>query len=82
MAFDQMGDAVGQHPRLARAGTGDDQKWATVMHDGLELARVQTGQQRVDRYFGLVGRHRTPTYPGRVTPPIGRAETSPPKGHR
>ena len=38
---DEVGDAVGQHPGLARAGTGDHQQRAAAVHDGVELVGVQ-----------------------------------------
>jgi hypothetical protein len=41
----QPGDAVGEHPRLARPRTRDDQQRRPRVHDGLPLARVQTLQQ-------------------------------------
>ena len=41
--LDQPGDAGGQHPRLARAGTGQDQRMLRRKGDGLELFGVEIG---------------------------------------
>ena len=41
MLADQVGDAVGQDPGLARAGTGDDQQRTVGVDDGVELVGVQ-----------------------------------------
>ena len=38
---DQVGDPVGQHPRLARAGAGEDQQRPVAVGDGLALGLVQ-----------------------------------------
>ena len=40
---DQVGDAVREHPRLARAGAGDDEQRAVAVHDGVELIGVESG---------------------------------------
>jgi hypothetical protein len=42
---EQPADAVGEHPRLARAGAGDDEQRRAGVHDGLDLARVEPLQQ-------------------------------------
>ena len=42
---EQVGDAVGEHPGLARAGAGDDQQRAALVHDGLALLRVEPVEQ-------------------------------------
>ncbi len=42
----QVGDAVGQHPRLARAGAGDDQQRAALVDDRLALLGVEPLEQR------------------------------------
>ena len=39
--LDQVGDAVGQHPGLARTGPSDDEQWAITVDDGLPLRGVQ-----------------------------------------
>ena len=41
---DQVGDAVGEHAGLARAGAGDHEQWALRVQDGLPLRRVQIGE--------------------------------------
>ncbi len=38
---DEMGDAVGEHPGLARAGTGHHQQRATTVHDRIELIGIE-----------------------------------------
>ena len=38
---DEVGDAVGEHPGLARTGAGHHQERAAAMHDGIELVGVQ-----------------------------------------
>ena len=38
---DEVGDAVGEHPGLARAGAGDHQQRAAAVHDGVELIGVE-----------------------------------------
>ena len=43
----QIGDAVGQHPGLARAGPGDDQQGRALVHDGRALLRVEPLEQGV-----------------------------------
>ena len=40
---DQVRDAVGEHPRLAGSGAGDDEQRAVAVHDRVELIRVETG---------------------------------------
>ena len=44
---DQMGDAVGEHPRLARAGPRHHQQRPVLVDDRVELVGVQTlGERR------------------------------------
>ena len=43
---DQVGDAVGEHPRLAGSGTGDDEQRTVAVHDRVELIGVETGHRR------------------------------------
>ncbi|MGY3680304.1 hypothetical protein ACVWXU_003927 [Streptomyces sp. TE33382] len=43
---EQMGDPVGQHPGLARAGPGDDEQRRTGVHHGGALLGVQPVEQR------------------------------------
>ena len=38
---DQVGDAVREHPGLARTGAGDHEQRAGLVHDGIELIGVQ-----------------------------------------
>ncbi len=40
---DQVRDAVGEHPRLAGSGAGDDEQRAVAVHDRVELIGVETG---------------------------------------
>jgi hypothetical protein len=42
---DQVGDAVGQHARLARARPRDDEQWPADVENGLTLGRVQALDQ-------------------------------------
>ena len=44
---DQPGDAAGDHPRLARAGSGENQQGAFGGFDGCALFRVQIGELRL-----------------------------------
>ena len=58
----QVGDAVGEHARLARAGAREDQQRPLAVHDGVSLGRVETRQQLVDpRVLGRLG-HADPRY--------------------
>jgi hypothetical protein len=58
----QVGDAVREHARLARAGAGEDQQRPLAVHDGVALGRVETRQQLVDpRVLGRLG-HVDPRY--------------------
>ena len=41
----EVGDAVGEHPRLARTGTGHDEQRRTEVLDGLRLLRVHALEQ-------------------------------------
>ena len=43
---DEMGDAVGEHPGLARTGTGDDEHGTVGGRDGLALNGIEVGEQR------------------------------------
>ncbi len=47
----QVGDAVGEHPGLARAGAGKDQQWPLAVNYGLPLGLVEPGEQAL----GAVG---------------------------
>ena len=42
---DEVGDAVGEHPRLARSGPGDDQQRPAAVDDGVELVGVEPGER-------------------------------------
>ena len=44
---DQVGDASGEHPGLARAGAGDHQQRTVAVQHGATLGRVEPGQQLV-----------------------------------
>ena len=59
LLFDQVGDAVGEHARLARAGTGDDQKRPFGVDDGIELGGIQAFRQSLLRGFRRHRRHLT-----------------------
>ena len=43
----QVGDAAGQHRRLARAGAGHDQQRRALVQHGLALLRVEAVQQLI-----------------------------------
>ncbi len=43
--LDQVGHAVGEHARLARAGAGEDEQRALEVLDGLALRLVEAGEQ-------------------------------------
>ncbi len=44
---DEVGDAVREHPGLARAGAGDDEQRAGLVDDGVELVGVEAlGERR------------------------------------
>ena len=49
---EQVGDAVGEHPGLARPGAGDDQQRPALVHDRGALLRVQTLEQALGRRLG------------------------------
>ena len=51
---DQVRDAVGQHPRLAGAGAGDDEERAFGREHGLALRGVQVGEVLLGRGDGHV----------------------------
>ena len=42
---DEVGDAMGEHPRLARSGAGDDQQRSAAVDDGVELVGVEPGER-------------------------------------
>ncbi len=50
---DQVGDAVGEHAGLARAGTGDDEQRPVGVHDGVELIGVEPARERARPRAGL-----------------------------
>ena len=52
----QVGDAAGEHRRLSRTGTGDDQQRASLVQHRLALLRVQPVQQLIG--VARRGRHR------------------------
>ena len=43
LLLDEVGDAMGEHPGLARAGAGDDQQRSLGVHDRVELVGVELG---------------------------------------
>ncbi len=45
-AAEQVGDAVGQDPGLARAGAGDDEQRRSFVYDGGPLLGVEPFEQR------------------------------------
>ena len=51
--LDHIGDARGQHARLARTGAGDDERRGVVIDHGIALCGVQALQYR--RFFGFHG---------------------------
>ena len=59
---DQVGDAMGQHAGLARAGSGHDQQRPVAVHHGVELLRVEpVGERAGAEQVRLRGiRHRRP----------------------
>ena len=65
---DEVGDAVGEDPGLARPGAGHDEQRPVVVGDRLGLLRVEPGQQLVGPPVlplggGLGARHRRATLP-------------------
>src|SRR3712207_3081837 len=52
---EQVGDPVGQHPGLARAGTGDDEQRAALVDDGLPLRPVEAGEHAIQLPPHLTG---------------------------
>ena len=54
-AVDQVGDAMSEHARLARAGAGEDQQRPLVVHDGLPLGGVEALEKRLDALVGDAG---------------------------
>ena len=40
-ALDEMGQTIGEHPGLARAGSGQHQQRTPAVEDGLALALVE-----------------------------------------
>ena len=62
--FEQIGDAIGERARLARAGAGDDERRAGRRGDGGELLRVQLARVinlqmdgRMKRFQNILARH-------------------------
>ena len=49
---DEVGDAVREHPRLARAGAGDDEQRPVGVGDGLVLGGVETVEEVVAGHRG------------------------------
>ena len=49
---DQVGDPMGQHAGLARAGSGDDEQRAVDVQDGFALGRIQAGEEIIVRCDG------------------------------
>ena len=47
---EQVGDAVGEHARLARAGAGQDEQRTVGVGDGLALRLVEAGEQVLGRW--------------------------------
>ena len=57
---DQVGDAVREHARLARAGAREDEQRPVAGHDGLTLRSVETLEEIGDALVGgSFGRHRS-----------------------
>ena len=54
--LDEVGYAMGEHPRLARTGAGDHEQGAARVDDGLRLVRVEPGEEVVRRA------HHRPTH--------------------
>ena len=78
---DQVGDAVGQHPGLARAGAGHDQQRTVRVDDRVELIRVEPvdqGDGRVDALLLSDGTSDGTT--GMVVPSYGRGVALPGSG--
>ena len=65
----QVGDPPGQHPGLARAGTGHHQQRRAAVLDGVPLRRIETLEQLLGPLLGplgpLPGVASTPARPGR-----------------
>ena len=56
---EQVGDSAGEHRRLARPGTGDDEQRRPLVEHRLALRRVQALEQFVDVRVGfLIGEMR------------------------
>jgi hypothetical protein len=51
---DQVGDAMGEHARLARARSRDDEQRPLRGEDGLALGGIQVGEERLGRSDGHV----------------------------
>ena len=49
---DQVGDPVGEHARLARAGAGQDEQGAFAVGHGGALGRVEPLQKSLDAVVG------------------------------
>ena len=87
---EQVGDPVGQHPGLARAGAGDDQQRRAGVDDRLPLRRVEP----VEQLLRIEARRRRPGRRGRAGADSARTgtrgcrredashgESMPPAGH-
>ena len=73
---DEVGDAVGEHPRLARTGPGDDEQRAVHVGDGIALDGVQALEEIV------TGRgHGPPRLPGPCDRSGGAAAIEAPTEH-
>ena len=66
--LDEVGDAVGEHAGLARAGAGEDEQRALEVGDGLALGLVEAGEQRVLRRAGAPGPRRPAALLAPLTP--------------
>ena len=42
----EVRDPVGEHPRLARPGAGDDEQRPLIVNHGIKLIRVQSLNER------------------------------------
>ena len=71
---EQPGDTRGQHPGLAAAGAGEDQRRLVRQRDGLELFRIEVGEERRGHAQGEWGSARD--YSGPAGAIIGRPPTS------
>ena len=62
----EVGDAVREHPRLARPGAGDDEQRPAAVDDGVELVRVQAVRRRIGEGGGRVARERCIRHVGAI----------------